>query len=56
MLIIFFDIKRIVQREFILAGKQSILHTTVTVYGDCVKMCEDFPPNFGDKELAVASR
>jgi hypothetical protein len=30
-------------------GKQSIRHTTVTFYGDCVKMCEDFAPNFSDK-------
>jgi hypothetical protein len=30
-------------------AKQSIEHTTVTSYGDCVKMCEDFAPNFGDK-------
>jgi hypothetical protein len=33
MLIIFFDIKGIIQKEFVLA----------------VKMCEDFAPNFGDK-------
>jgi hypothetical protein len=30
-------------------AKHSILHTTVTFYCDCVKMCEDFPINFGDK-------
>jgi hypothetical protein len=42
MHIIFFDIKGIVQ------AKHSIPHTTVT-YGDCVKMCEDFTPNFHDK-------
>jgi hypothetical protein len=29
--------------------KQSILHTTVIFYGDCVKMCEEFAPNFGNK-------
>jgi hypothetical protein len=28
----------------------------VTFYGDCVKMREDFVPNFGDKNLTVASR
>jgi hypothetical protein len=28
----------------------------VKYYGDCVKICENFSPNFGDKELAVASR
>jgi hypothetical protein len=35
-------------------AKQSIPHTTVTFYGDCVKICEDFASNFGDKELNVA--
>jgi hypothetical protein len=30
-------------------AKQSFLHTTVTFYDDCMKMCEDFAPNFGDK-------
>jgi hypothetical protein len=30
-------------------AKQSILHTTVAFYGDCVKMYEDFTPNFEDK-------
>jgi hypothetical protein len=30
-------------------AKQSILHTTVTFYGYCVKMCEDFSSNFGYK-------
>jgi hypothetical protein len=37
-------------------AEQSVLHTTVMFYGHCVKMCEDFTPNFGNKELAVASR
>jgi hypothetical protein len=27
---------------------QSILHTYVTIYDDCGRMCEDFAPNFGD--------
>jgi hypothetical protein len=44
MLIIFFDIRGIVHKEFVLAG-QSILHTTVMFYGNCMKMCEDFTPN-----------
>jgi hypothetical protein len=48
VLIIFFDIKGVVQKEFVLAG-QSIQHTNVTFYGNCVKMCEDFAPNFGNK-------
>jgi hypothetical protein len=33
-------------------AKQSILHTTVTFYGEWVKMCEDFAPNFGDKRTS----
>jgi hypothetical protein len=33
-------------------ARQSIPHTTVTIYTECVKFCEDF----GDKKkLAVAS-
>jgi hypothetical protein len=43
MLIIFFDINLSWQ------ATQSIPHTTVTFYGDCMKICEDFAPNFGDK-------
>jgi hypothetical protein len=35
--------------------KQSIMHITVTCYGNCLKMCEDFAQSFGSKELAVAS-
>jgi hypothetical protein len=30
-------------------AKQSIPHITVTFYGDCVKTCEHFAPNFGYK-------
>jgi hypothetical protein len=37
-------------------AKQLIPHSTVTLYGDCVKICEDFTPNFGDKKLVAASR
>jgi hypothetical protein len=43
MLIICFDIKRIVHKEFILAG-ETVLHIAVTLYGDCVKICEDYAP------------
>jgi hypothetical protein len=53
MLTIFFDIEGIVYKEFILAGQTVNSHTTMSFYGDCVKMCEDFAPNFGDKKLAV---
>jgi hypothetical protein len=51
MLIIFFVIKGIAHKEFVLAGQIVIPHTTVTFYGDCVKMCENFAPNFGDKRI-----
>jgi hypothetical protein len=34
-------------------AKQSIPHTTVTFYGGCMKMCEDFG-TLVTKELAVA--
>jgi hypothetical protein len=40
MLIIFLDIKRhCLQKNSSWQAKQSIPHTTVTFYGDCVKMC-----------------
>jgi flavin reductase (DIM6/NTAB) family NADH-FMN oxidoreductase RutF len=29
--------------------KQSILHTPVTFYGECMKRCTGFAPNFGNK-------
>jgi hypothetical protein len=49
-LINFFHIKGSVRKEFVLAG-QTVPHITVTFYGDCVKMCEDFARNFGDKRV-----
>jgi hypothetical protein len=49
MLVIFFDIEGIVHKKFVLVDKQSIPHITVTFYGDCVKICKNFAPNFGDK-------
>jgi hypothetical protein len=30
-------------------NKQSLPHTTVAFYSECMKMCEDFPLNIGDK-------
>jgi hypothetical protein len=48
MLIIFFGINGIVHKEFVMVG-QTVPHTTVTFYDDCMKMCDDFSPNFGDK-------
>jgi hypothetical protein len=50
MLIISFDIIDIT-KNLSSQAKQSILNTTVTFYGDCVKMCEDFAPNIGDKTI-----
>jgi hypothetical protein len=37
-------------------AEQSILHVTMTFYGDCMKMRVDFALNLAKKELAVASR
>jgi hypothetical protein len=31
-------------------AEQSIPHTTLTFYSDCVKMCEDFVQNFDNKK------
>jgi hypothetical protein len=45
MVIIFFDIKGIVHKEFVLAGQTFIS----AYYCDCVNMFGDFAPNFGDK-------
>jgi hypothetical protein len=45
----FFGIKGIAHKDSSSQAKQSILHATLTFYGNCVKMCEDFAPNFGDK-------
>jgi hypothetical protein len=49
MLIIFFGIKGLLTKNSSWQAKQSISHNTVTIYGDCMKMCEDFAPNFGEK-------
>jgi hypothetical protein len=32
-------------------ASQSVMHTTVTFYGNCMKMCESFAPNFGNKGI-----
>jgi hypothetical protein len=34
--------------------KQSIPHTAITSYCDCVKMCEDFAPNFGERRTGCS--
>jgi hypothetical protein len=49
MLIIFFDIKGIVHKEFVLAGQTVNSAYNCDVFGDCVKMCKDFTPDYGDK-------
>jgi hypothetical protein len=56
MLNSFFDMKSSVNEEFVLAGQTVNPAYYCDFYGDCVKMCEDFYPNFGDKKLPVASR
>jgi hypothetical protein len=47
MLIIFFDVEGLFTMNSSWQAKQSSPHTTLTFYGDCVKMCEDFALNFG---------
>jgi hypothetical protein len=32
-------------------AKQSALRSTMTFYSNCMKMCENFVPNFGDKRI-----
>jgi hypothetical protein len=49
MLIIFFDMKRIAHKEFILAGQTVNSHITVAIYGNCLKMHTDVSLKFGDK-------
>jgi hypothetical protein len=47
MLIIFIDIK--VHKEFVLAGQTVNSAYYCDFYSDCMKTCEDFGPNFGNK-------
>jgi hypothetical protein len=51
MLIIFNDIKGIAHKEFVLAGQTVNSTYCCDVYGDCVKICEDFAPKFGDERI-----
>jgi hypothetical protein len=51
MFIIFFDIKGIVHKEFILAGQTLNCDILRRLHGNC----EDFSPNFVTRELADAS-
>jgi hypothetical protein len=34
--------------------KESISYTIVTFYGECVKICDDFEPNFSDKRTGCS--
>jgi hypothetical protein len=45
ILVIFFDVNKLAWQ-----AKQSIPHTTLTSYGDYVRMCEDIALNFGNKD------
>jgi hypothetical protein len=49
MLIILLDIKGTVHKELFLAGRTVNSTTTVTLYGKCMKMCEDFTSTFGNE-------
>jgi hypothetical protein len=40
---------RSIVHQFIWQAKQSIPHTAVMYYSDCMKLCEDLTPKFGDK-------
>jgi hypothetical protein len=48
MLIIFFDMELFTKNSSWQA-KQSIPHVTLTFYSECMKVCEDFTLNFGNK-------
>jgi hypothetical protein len=56
MLIIFFDLKGIVHKELVLASQAVNLYASVTFYGDCLKVCEDFALNFGDERSGCCIR
>jgi hypothetical protein len=46
---LFFDINWIVHKGLVLEGQTVNPAHYSDFYGDCVNMCEDFSPNFGDK-------
>jgi hypothetical protein len=50
MLIIFFDMKGNVNKEFIMAAPSKF---RTLLWHFMVKMCKDFTPNFGDKTEAT---
>jgi hypothetical protein len=47
--IILFDMKRTVYKEFFQAVQSINSAYYCDIYSNCVKLCEDFAPNFGDK-------
>jgi hypothetical protein len=49
VLIIFFHIKGIVLKEFVLARQTVNSAYYCDFYGNCVKMCKNFALNFGNK-------
>jgi hypothetical protein len=51
----FFISRRSFTKNLSWQAKQSISHTTVTFHGDCMKMCKDFAPNFGNKRTDCCS-
>jgi hypothetical protein len=53
ILMIFFDIKVIIHKQFALVG-QTINSAAVTFYGNCMKICGDFR-TLVTKERAVTS-
>jgi hypothetical protein len=52
MLVIFFDIKGIVHKQFVQAGQAVNSAYYWDFHGDWMKMCEDFAPNFGDERTS----
>jgi hypothetical protein len=42
-------------KEIVQAVKQWIPHTTVTIYDNCLKMCEDFTPKFNVKRTGCCT-
>jgi hypothetical protein len=55
MFIIFCDIKGIGHKEFVLEGRTVSSALLMWRYGDCVKTCKDFTPNFGDKRTGITT-
>jgi hypothetical protein len=54
MFITFFEIKGIVHKEFDPEGQTVSSAYYCDFYSDCVKMCEDYALNFGDKKTVLS--